>query len=66
MKKLPVAVVGTLVVFCSALSAAPDPQWLGHDRERPLPAVVTPGTPSTQEQAEIGRASCRERVLFAV
>ena len=62
MKNLPVAVVGTLVVFCSALSAAPDPQWLGHDRERPLPVVVTPGTPSVQEQA--GKAPSDATVLF--
>jgi hypothetical protein len=34
----------------SALSGAPDPRWLGHDRDRPLPAEVTPGTFSSQEQ----------------
>jgi hypothetical protein len=62
MKKLPVAVVGSLVVLCSALSAAPDPQWLGHDRERPVPAVVTPGTPSTQEQP--GKVPSDATVLF--
>jgi hypothetical protein len=62
MKNLPVAVVGSLVVLCSALSAAPDPQWLGHDRERPLPPVVTPGTPSSQEQP--GRAPSDATVLF--
>ncbi len=41
---------GLLVASSAALQAAPDPNWLGHDRERPLPAVVTPGSPSTQEQ----------------
>jgi len=46
----------------SSLSAAPDPQWLGHDRERPQPAVVTPGTASTQEQP--GRAPSDATVLF--
>jgi hypothetical protein len=62
MKNLPVAVVGTLDFLCYALSAAPDPQWLGHDRERPLPAVVTPGTPSSQEQP--GRPPSDATVLF--
>lgn len=38
------------VVLPSALLGAPDPAWLGHDRERPLPAIVTPGTPSTDQQ----------------
>src|SRR5438132_12921613 len=27
----------------------PDPNWLDHDRDRPLPAVVAPATSSTQE-----------------
>jgi len=62
MKNLPVAVVGTLVVLCSSLSAAPDPQWLGHDRERPSPVVVTPGTASSQEQP--GKAPSDATVLF--
>src|SRR5579859_6368840 len=30
--------------------AQPDPRWLDHDRDRPLPAVVDPGTSSTQER----------------
>lgn len=34
----------------ASLSAGPDPRWLGHDRERPLPPVVNPGTASTQDQ----------------
>lgn len=34
----------------TALVAQPDPAWLGHDRDRPLPALVNPGTASTQEQ----------------
>jgi hypothetical protein len=34
-----------------ALWAQPDPNWIDHDRTRPQPAVVTPPTPSTQEQA---------------
>jgi len=62
MKNLPAVVVGTFVLFSSTLSAAPDPQWLGHDRERPLPVVVTPGTPSVQEQP--GKAPSDAVVLF--
>ena len=42
--------VGLVAVLCPALQAAPDPNWLGHDRERPAPTVVTPGTVSSQEQ----------------
>jgi hypothetical protein len=30
--------------------AAPDPNWLDHDRNRPQPPVITPATSSTQEQ----------------
>jgi Domain of Unknown Function (DUF1080) len=63
MKTLPVAVVGSLIAFCSALSAAPDPNWLGHDRERPAPTVVTPGTPSAQDKP--GTAPSDATVLFA-
>lgn len=42
--------------------AAPDPAWLGHDRDRPLPAVVTPGTFSSQEQP--GQPPSDATVLF--
>src|SRR3954470_22817492 len=62
MKTLPLAIVGSLVALCSALSAAPDPNWLGHDRERPLPAVVTPGAPSVQDKP--GTAPSDAAVLF--
>ncbi len=50
MKTPLVSVLGLLTVCSAVLSAAPDPRWLGHDRERPLPPVVTPGTSSTQDQ----------------
>ena len=43
-------------------SAQPDPNWIDHDRDRPLPPVVTPATPSTQEQA--GKAPSDAVVLF--
>lgn len=48
----PFAFVSGLIVALSVpLNGAPDPDWLGHDRDRPLPTVVTPGTFSSQEQA---------------
>ena len=43
-------------------SAQPDPNWLDHDRNRPQPPVVTPGTFSTQEQP--GRPPSDAIVLF--
>ncbi|HWA26726.1 MAG TPA: DUF1080 domain-containing protein [Lacunisphaera sp.] len=49
--KIPVVSLSGLLVLAAAVQAGePDPNWLGHDRERPLPAVVNPGTASTQEQ----------------
>src|SRR5687768_4268277 len=62
MKTLPIVIVGALLLSRSVLSAAPDPQWLGHDRERPQPVVITPGTPSSQERA--GKAPSDAVVLF--
>ena len=50
MKTPLVSVLGIIVATAAALRGAPDPNWLGHDRERPLPAVVAPGTFSSQEQ----------------
>jgi Domain of Unknown Function (DUF1080) len=38
------------------------PKWLGHDRNRPLPPVVEPATPSTAEQP--GKAPSDAVVLF--
>ena len=51
-----------LLLSAAALSGAPDPNWLGHDRERPAPPVVTPGTPATPEQP--GRPPSDATVLF--
>jgi hypothetical protein len=53
-----------LLILClgAAAHAAPDPRWLGHDRERPLPPAVNPGTPSTQDHA--GSAPSDATVLF--
>jgi len=42
--------------------AQPDPNWLDHDRRRPLPPVVTPAVPSTPEKA--GHAPSDAVVLF--
>jgi Domain of Unknown Function (DUF1080) len=61
--KIPAApALALLALSSSALRAAPDPNWLGHDRDRPQPTVVDPGVPSTQDQA--GRAPSDAVVLF--
>ena len=46
----------------TAAQAQPDPNYLDHDRTRPQPASITPGTPSTQEQA--GKPPSDATVLF--
>lgn len=50
MKTPAACALGLIVAGSAALRAAPDPAWLGHDRDRPQPAVVDPGTFSSQEQ----------------
>lgn len=57
----------SLVAALAALGAVsawaqPDPNWLDHDRTRPAPTVITPPTPSTQEQA--GQTPSDAVVLF--
>src|SRR5215475_5862763 len=48
---------------CAAWSAAQvDPKWKVHDKDRPAPPVVTPGTASTQEAA--GKPPADAAVLF--
>ncbi len=42
--------------------AQPDPNWTDHDRNRPLPPVVSPATASTQEQP--GKPPADATVLF--
>lgn len=49
-------------LVCSVVAAQPDLNWLGHDRTRPLPPVVEPGTCSSQEQP--GRPPSDAIVLF--
>src|SRR5437588_12415005 len=48
--------------FGISASGAPDPNWLDHDRDRPLPSVVQPAIPSTDEKA--GIAPSDATVLF--
>ena len=62
MKLLSVPALALLGVFSAASHGAPDPQWLGHDRLRPPPPVVTPGTSSSQEHP--GRPPSDATVLF--
>src|SRR6266404_4142645 len=50
------------LAFATRSLALPDPDWIEHDRERPLPPVVTGATPSTSEQA--GKAPSDAVVLF--
>ena len=58
-----VAGAGALAAVSSTpCPAQPDPNWIPHDRNRPLPPVVTPATPSTPEQA--GKAPSDAIVLF--
>ena len=49
MKIPSIRLTALFAVFTAVLTAAPDPQWLVHDRNRPLPPVVNPGIASTQE-----------------
>jgi len=60
--KTPIVSALGMIAAASALLAAPDPKWLGHDRDRPQPAVVDPGTFSSQEQP--GRPPSDATVLF--
>ncbi len=60
---LKLAALGALPLAGSLVCLAqPDPNWLDHDRTRPEPPVVTPATPSTQEQA--GQPPSDATVLF--
>ncbi len=46
----------------SDLWADPETHWLGHDRTRPMPAVVDPGQPS--REAQVGKAPSDAVVMF--
>jgi hypothetical protein len=61
--KIPAALsLGMILAASAPLGAAPDPTWLGHDRDRPQPTVVDPGTFSSEEQP--GRPPSDAVVLF--
>jgi hypothetical protein len=57
-----VAVALPVLRFACNVIAAPDPNWLDHDRERPAPLVVDAGTASTEEQP--GRPPSDAVILF--
>ena len=70
-QKLPLLLPGLLIALSAAALAAdgykdtpliPGTKWHVHDPDRPLPPVVTPGEPSTQEKA--GTAPSDAVVLF--
>lgn len=56
--------MGAVLVFAMSqgVNAQVDPKWKIHDLERPVPPVVDPGTPSTQETP--GRPPSDAVVLF--
>jgi hypothetical protein len=51
-----------LALGASSVPAQPDPDWLDHDRDRPQPVVITPGTFSSQ--AAPGKPPSDALVLF--
>ncbi len=68
MSRLALAAISVIIFnplqppFESTARARPDPNWVDHDRDRPLPPVIDPGTSSTQEQP--GRPPSDATVLF--
>ena len=63
VQKHPVTAAAFSALRLASISlAAPDPNWLDHDRDRPAPPVVDAGTSSTEEQA--GRPPSDATVLF--
>jgi hypothetical protein len=49
-KYFPFVLLGTLVVFSGTPARGQvDTQWKIHDPNRPVPPIITPGTPSTQD-----------------
>src|SRR5438105_3350786 len=56
------ATAAVLALAASACLAQPDPNWVDHDRARPLPGVIAPAVPSTQEQ--VGKAPSDATILF--
>jgi len=64
MRKTPLYTIGSLLlaVVPGICSAQVDTRWKIHDSERPLPAVIDPGTASTQDSP--GRPPSDALVLF--
>jgi hypothetical protein len=58
----PIVIVLATLLSTSSLFAQPDPNWIDHDRARPLPPVVNPGTASTPDKA--GQPPSDAVVLF--
>jgi hypothetical protein len=63
MKTPSLIALGLTIAASAALRAEPDPNWLGHDRDRPQPTVVDPGTFSTEDQP--GRPPSDATILFS-
>ncbi len=57
-----VAVSALAPAWESTSFAAPDPNWVDHDRDRPAPPVVAPAINSTEEK--VGNAPSDATVLF--
>jgi hypothetical protein len=62
MKHIKVSVICTILYCAFAGFSQPDPNWLDHDRDRPLPPAVKPAIAGTQDQA--GKPSSDAVVLF--
>ena len=63
LKLKPSLQVAVLVLFTATICCPQvDPKWKVHDMERPAPAVITPGTASTEDAA--GRAPSDAVILF--
>jgi hypothetical protein len=61
MKTRVLSALGFLAL-AATVAAEPDPRWLEHDRDRPQPTVVDPGSASTADQP--GRPPSDAVVLF--
>src|SRR4051812_5883091 len=55
-------ILSTLAAAAGLHAGASETKWLGHDRNRPQPAVVDPGVSSTAEKP--GKAPSDAVVLF--
>src|SRR2546421_10317308 len=63
LRSVQLLTIASLALLSRPLAwAEPDPNWLDHDRGRPLPAPITPATSSTQAQP--GKAPSDATILF--